>query len=265
MASSTVNSIRQAALQDTASSVAAQAALAQRSKQINMVLQSQSRSLERIFNFDAMLLNHNVLPPVLVEARDTLNLDDSITIRLADRDYQITYPARFVTASPTWHDYLWMNYEKPEPPNITLLPKNKIEKNLWRQYIQEGWKAGSQQAMDIFSANLSRLQRDFNGMVLYRKLYAQNIVSAPFVSEADLGITGGGDALRVNDRILRITAMSELKPNSTKWNAVLDKKKKSFDVKKDEKYSKTQKKSPSAAKRQNCKKSFSLREILNKL
>ncbi len=58
-------------------------------------------------------------------------------------------------------------------------------------------------------------------MILYRKLLAQNIVSPPFVSRADLGITGGGDRLRINDQVLRITAVSELKPNSKVWKARL--------------------------------------------
>lgn len=219
----TISNIRQSALQDTANSIAAQAGLAYRSKQINFVLRKESRLLEQVFDFDAMLLDHNVLPPVLTEARDTLNLDNSMTIRLADRDYQIASPARFVTVAPTWRDYLWMNYTKPERPNGALLPQNAAERKLWKQYIKDGWNMGVQQAMDIFSANLGRLQRDFLGMILYRKLYAQNIVSAPFVSEADLGITGGGNAMRINDRVLRITAVSELNPDSNNWRAIFAK------------------------------------------
>lgn len=217
----TINKIRKAALQETAGGVGAQAALAWRSKQINDMLLQQSRTLDRIFNFNSLVLDHNVLPPVLVEGNNTLNLDNNETIRLSDRDYQIVFPARFVTAAPTWREYLLMNYKKPEDPDPTLLPKNNEEREIWNNYLSKGWRAGLQQSAEIFSANVGRLQRDFNGMILYRKLYAQKIVSAPFVSQADLGITGGGNNLRINDRVLRITAVSELNANSKNWKPVM--------------------------------------------
>jgi len=218
---SKINAIRQTALQETASEIGAQAALAWKANELNNMLATQSRRLDRVFNFEGMLLDHNVLPPVLVEARNTLNLSDNATIRLSSRDYQIIFPARFVTAPPTWRDYLLMIYKKPEIPNNTLLPKNNDEIDIWNKYLRIGWLNGLEQAYEIFSANLNRLQRDFGGMVLYRKLYAQQLVSKPYVSAADLGVTGGGNAMRINDRILRITSTSELDPNSKHWNPVL--------------------------------------------
>jgi defect-in-organelle-trafficking protein DotC len=216
-----INKIRRAAIQETAGSVGAQAALAWRSKQINDMLLQQSRTLDRIFNFNSLVLAHNVLPPVLVEGHNTLNLDNNETIRLSDRDYQIVFPARFITASPTWRDYLLMNYKKPDDPDTTLLPKNNEEREIWNLYLGKGWQAGLDQSAEIFSVNIGRLHRDFEGMILYRKLYAQKIVSAPFVSQADLGITGGGNNLRINDRVLRITAVSELNANSKTWKPVM--------------------------------------------
>ncbi|OGT07401.1 MAG: hypothetical protein A2X78_01005 [Gammaproteobacteria bacterium GWE2_37_16] len=216
-----INGIRRTVLQETAGGLGAQAGLAWRSRQLNQIIKDNSRTLDQIFNFNAMLLDNNVLPPVLVEGRNTLNLANNETIRLSDHDYQIIFSARFVTASPSWRDYLWLNYKKPEPPNTSLLPKNKQELKVWNTYLALGWNNGVQQASEIFAANLGRLKRDFGGMVLYRKLYAQNIVSAPFVSQADLGVTGDRNAIRINDRVLRITAISELDPNSKHWKPVL--------------------------------------------
>ena len=216
-----IGKIRLNALKSIARSIGAQGGLAWRAQRVNRVLLRHRSDLNTVFNFNAMLLNHNVLPPVLIEGRHTLNLNDTQTIRLADRTYDILAPARFVTAPPSWRDYLWMNFKKPDIPNQTLLPRNDEERDVWNQYVRKGWDEGVKQADEIFSANIGRLKRDLNGMVLYHNLLAQNMVSAPFVSHADLGVTGNAHKLRVNDRILRITSVSKLQPNSRAWNAVI--------------------------------------------
>lgn len=218
---SSINGIRLVALKQAARGTGAQAGLAWRAKQINSVLIAQKYKLNQIFNFNYLMLPRNVLPPVLTEGHNLLNLADDENIRISDVEYQIVYPPRFVTAPPTWRDYIWMNYKKPEIPNATLLPKTSDESKVWNHYIKIGWNEGVVQANEIFIANLNRLTRDFNGMIIYRKLYAQNMVSAPFVSEADLGVTGDANDIKINDAVLRITSTSELKPNSKKWKPVI--------------------------------------------
>lgn len=218
-----INNIRLASLKQTARSVGAQAGLAWRSQQTNRLLLIQKRNLDKIFNFNYLILHKNVLPPVLAEGQNTLNLADNRTIRISEHDYQIVYPPRFITAPPSWRDYLWMSYQRPEIPNSTLLPKNHREALVWNQYVKAGWNEGVVQANEIFNTNVNRLTRDFNGMILYRKLLAQNMISPPYVAEAELGVTGGGDNLHINDRVLRITAISELKANSKVWRPVLAK------------------------------------------
>ncbi|EKE01725.1 MAG: defect in organelle trafficking lipoprotein DotC [uncultured bacterium] len=218
-----ISEIRLSGLIQTAQGLGAQAGLAWRSRQLNVMLNSQKRNLDNIFNFNYLILNQNVLPPVLVEGRNTLNLADEFTIRASDHDYQIVQPPRFVTAPPNWRDYIWMGYKKPETPNHTLLPQNNTERKAWNEYIQIGWNDGVNQANQIFSANLARLQRDYEGMILYRKLLAQNMLTPPYVSQADLGITGGGNDMRINDRVLRITAIPQLQANAKNWRPVISK------------------------------------------
>ena len=58
-------------------------------------------------------------------------------------------------------------------------------------------------------------------MIRYRKLLAQNMVSAPLIAEKDLGVTGGGDQLSVNDRILTIKALPSLKANTEHWSPTI--------------------------------------------
>ncbi len=216
-----INPVRWQALYETALSLGATGALAWRSEQIDMSLTKNTGDLNQIFDFNQLLLQDNILPPVLVESDNSLNLADSDSIRLAAKTFKIISPARFVTAAPSWRAYLWMSYPKPPVPDRTLLPKNQVEAEVWNRFIREGWQNGIQQANAIFSANLNRLRRDYNGMVLYRKMLAQGMVSAPFVAKADLGVTGDSNEIRVDDRILRITAHSQLQTDSSKWQPIL--------------------------------------------
>jgi len=212
-----ITAIRTQGLRDAALSISARGGLAWRAKQINAVLSQHEKMLSRVFNFYGMLLEKNVLPPVLIEGRNSLNLGGTDTIRLADRNYQILTQAKFVTAPPTWRDYLWLAYKTPETPDRSLLPKNREERFMWKKFTEEGWKAGVQQADLIFSETMGRLKRDYEGMIRYRTLLAQNIVSPPFVAELEMGVTGGGKELNVNDRVLRITAFPALQADSSTW------------------------------------------------
>jgi defect-in-organelle-trafficking protein DotC len=160
---------------------------------------------------------------VLLEGRNTLNLADTQSIRISDRTYKVSKQAHFITSPPTWRQYLWLDYQQPERPNTTLLPKTKIEKEIWRIYTAQGWKKGIEQANIILEENLSRIKEDFSGMILYRKLLAMNMVSPPYVSNTDLGVTGDASEIRIDDRVLRITALPALNINSNEWKAAVAK------------------------------------------
>ncbi len=213
--------IRFKALEDTALSLAAQGGLANASEEINGNLEKDKKHLELIFNFNGMMLSHGVLPPVLVQGDDSLNLSDPDTIRISDKTYKIVQQAKFVTTPPNWRDYLWLSFEKPEVPHKILLPESPEERRVWRHAIRVGWEKGTQQAYDIFQQNLARLKRDYQGMILYRKLLQQNIISAPYVSKTELGVTGDGEDMRVNDQVLRITEHPMLQTQTDRWRAIV--------------------------------------------
>ena len=217
-----ISEMRFQALQDTAMSVGARSGLADRATKLGKRLEKRAKHLDSVFNFNALLLDHNVLPPVLVEGRATLDLADNKTIRLADRSYKIVKQARFVTTPPTWRTYLQMTqYTKPEAPDRSLLPRNHHEARIWKKYVEMGWANGLAQADRIYAANLAKLKRDYQGMVLYRELLQQNIVSAPFVAKVDLGVTGNTQELNVHDQILRISALPTLNQDSKTWKSII--------------------------------------------
>jgi defect-in-organelle-trafficking protein DotC len=216
-----LSGLRAKALKDTAMSLGAQGGLAWASERINQKTQNDRKYLDTIFNFNAMMLSHGVLPPVLEEGDFTLNLNDPNTIRVSDRTYKIVQQARFATTAPNWREYIALSYSKPEMPNRTLLPKNAEEQKVWREGLRKGWEMGIEQAYSIFQQNLARLKRDFRGMVLYRKLLQEKMISAPFVATTELGVTGDGNDMRVNDQVLRIVELPKLQTNSRSWNAIV--------------------------------------------
>jgi defect-in-organelle-trafficking protein DotC len=210
--------LRYTALRDSALSLGARGGLAWQASRINTQTERQTRNLDRIFNFHAMMMAQHVLPPILIEGRQTLAQTSHDNLRIADRAYTIIHQARFVTMPPTWRDYLWLNFGRPELPDQSLMPRDASEKKVWNKYIQEGWQAGIIQANTIFAESLGRLKRDYQGIIRYHALYAQGMVSAPFVAKMELGITGDNQEMAVNDRVLRITALPTFEHDSQHWN-----------------------------------------------
>lgn len=219
--SNAINPIRLQAIEEASTTLGARGALAWRSLQINRTLQSEADYLDQVFNFNQILINGDVLPPVLTQANNNLTIDDKDALRSSSKIYKIVSPAQFVTTPPTWRDYLWMNYKKPQIPDHTLLPTTQAEATVWNAYLKIGWKEGIQQANEIFAVNLNRLKRDYTGMVLYKQLLDQHMVSAPFIAHANLGVTGDSQEIRINDNVSRITANSELQTNPNKWTPVI--------------------------------------------
>lgn len=215
--------IREMALQETALSTGAQAGLAWRANIIDQALARRTHHLDAVYDFNSLVLAHNILPPVLLEGRNTLNLADTQTIRISDRTYKLAKQARFITTPPNWRQYIWMDYQKPEYPSQSLLPKTRQERKVWCMYVSKGWKNGIDQANTILEESIARLKEDYTGMILYRKLLAMNMVSPPYVSHTDLGVTGDETQMNIDDRVLRITALPALNVNSNEWRAALAK------------------------------------------
>lgn len=216
-----MGNIREQGLKETALTLGAQSGLAYRSKQINTALDRKATSLDNVFNFSPLMLEHSVVPPVLVQATNTFSISGPDSLRISDKTYRILKQAEFVTTPPTWRTYIRMKFKTPELPNKTLLPRNPQEEKIWKKYTAIGWKTGEKQADRIFNVNLAQLKRDYQGMLLYRDLLAKHMISEPFVAKTDLGVTGDGNGININDQVLRITATPQLQTNSKEWQPVI--------------------------------------------
>ena len=213
--------IRINAVRDAAMSYGAQYGLHWESKRVNEFTLSQARTLDKVFNFNGLIMDHNLMPPVVRIMDASLNLPNPEAMRLSDRTIEILRPARFVTTPPSWRHYLIQNFGKVEQPNESLLPKNQHERDIWDAAIVKGFAQGILQSKYIYQESNGKLTQDYVGMVLFKHLLAQNMISKPQVGQARLGITGNRKRIRINDQLMRITSHANLNPNINHWVAAI--------------------------------------------
>lgn len=204
-------------LSETAASFGARMGLAQRSYEINYELALKASELDTLFDFRKLTIEEGVLPPVLTEGENAYKQSSSDEVRAAGKVYKIEFPARFSSVAPTWRTYLIQSATEPEVPHPSLRPKNEKEGEIWDAWVVRGWENGSSQANSNFTSSLGRLKRDYVGMIRYKQLYAQGMVSKPIVARTNLGVTGSESEMFVDDQIYRITEKARLNPNPKQW------------------------------------------------
>ena len=223
-ASATAN-LREQALRQIALTLGTQSGLAHESKRINKRLQQHAQRLDAVFNFNGLLYNHYLLPPVIEQTGNSIKVsNDGLVIRAGGHSYKIIKQVQFVTTPPTWQDYLLMSYQPPPLPPHSVLPKNRVEQKVWANAIVSGWAKGRDQALNIFKINIHKLSRDFNGMVLYKRLLAKNMVSPFYVKKKSLGVTGDSQNITVDDSTMKITVKPQLQKTGKLWESIAVKK-----------------------------------------
>ena len=214
--------IRDQGLKDAAMSFGARGGLASRTYQIRKTLQEKGAYLDSIYDFKRLLITAPsgllIEPPIISEEEDAMMIDKGgQTAAVSDRIYNINVDAKIVSSPRNWRAYLERDWGDVTPPPAVLYPTTPAEKKIWLATLKAGWDEGTKQANEVFQADLDRLNADFKGMVRYRMLLAQGVVSAPYTLQTDRGVTGGGKEMRVGDRALQITGPSELQPRPYEW------------------------------------------------
>ncbi|MGE3769681.1 MAG: type IV secretory system conjugative DNA transfer family protein [Bdellovibrionales bacterium] len=214
--------IRADALEEAALSYGARGGLAYRTFEIQRRLAEQESHLTRIYDFRRLLIpSANGLliePPVVSEAQQALLIKGGgQEAATADRVLKINRQAKIVSAPRDWRTYLERDWGVVDPPPGLLRPRTKRERKSWEQGIKFGWQAGVEQADEIFQADLDRLTNDLVGMVRYRELLAQGMITPPYALAENRGITGDGNELRIGDRGLEITGPSQFVTESDRW------------------------------------------------
>ncbi len=214
--------IRRDAIKEAALSLGARGGLAWRSYAIRKELETRGRYLDKVYNFRQLLISAPsgfvIEPPIINESVNALLIDTGgQTAAVSERVYNIINNAKIVSTPRTWHTYLDRVWGEVEPPPDILLPQTKEERALWVELVRKGWEQGIIQADDTFETDLNRLNADFMGMVRYRKLLAQGMVSPPYALQVDMGVTGNGEEMRIGDRSVQITGKPQLMTGFNEW------------------------------------------------
>jgi defect-in-organelle-trafficking protein DotC len=214
--------IRRDAIKEAALSYGARGGLAWRTYHIRQELEKRARDMDKIYDFRQLLIPTAsgllIEPPIISESQDAMIIErGGLNAAVADRVFNINKNSRIVTAPRTWRVYLERQWGEVSMPPDILRPATKEEREIWRDLVKTGWDKGVEQADDIFQADLNKLAADYQGMIRYRTLLAQKMVSKPYALQVDRGVTGGGDNMRVGDRAISITGLPELKPRYEEW------------------------------------------------
>ena len=214
--------VRQEAIQEAATVLGAQAGLRSISDRINKFLESRVAVLDKIYDFNQLLLPHHILPPVISANYNTSTLaENSLSLSINGEAYHIVKPAKFVVTPPTWRDYLFMSYAKPRLPDPGLLPKNNEEQQIWDKAIESAWQDGVKQGMSMFQTNMHYLTRDFQGMLLFKKMIIKGMITMPQVSIKQYGITGDNSNLVIDNKLWKLNQNAQFNLNATQWQPVL--------------------------------------------
>lgn len=214
--------IRKEAIKEAAISYGARAGLSYRTYYIRREMDRRARSMDRIYDFRQLLIPAPsgllIEPPIINENVNAMIIEgDGQQAAVSDRIYNIMNNAKIVSTARSWRTYLERSWGEVTPPPDILRPKNKEERIAWEKYVKIGWKAGVEQANEIFQEDLNQLIADYEGMIRYRLLLSQGMVSAPYALQVDRGVTGGGDEMRVGDRAVQITGKPSLMTGYETW------------------------------------------------
>ncbi|MCC6597868.1 MAG: type IV secretion system DotC family protein [Alphaproteobacteria bacterium] len=214
--------IRRDALKEAAISYGARGGLVWRTFYIRQEIEERANYLNKVYNFGQLLVAAPsgllIEPPVISEQINAMLIEgDGQQAAVSDRVYNIINNAKIVSAARTWRTYLERDWGTVEPPPDILRPENDEERAIWIELVTKGWEEGVRQADETFEEDLNLLMADFQGMVRYRSLLAQGMVSPPYALQVDRGVTGGGDEMRIGDRAVQITGVPELMTGTDQW------------------------------------------------
>ena len=219
-----VSKIREGALQEAAQSYGSQMGYARRAYEIMGRLEARSGQLSTAFDFNrvvsaAPVRAGVVIPPVVSRSFNAFTIDGGGTeASVADEYLTIVRPGRLAPVAPTWRDYLLIAAATPEEPARSLMPSEPAELALFQKWFDQSWAEGVKQADAEFGGRVDRLQRDFTGMLQYRRLVAQGMMDRMILANADFGVTGSGNEMRIGSRTVQVTSEAAFRTDPTRWS-----------------------------------------------
>ena len=212
---------RRAAVRLAALGYGSRAGLARRAWEISGLLDRHAPRLTAIYRFGDLMLREGgfeLLPPVVAETRRVFRLERAGTrAARAERVLRIVEPARLVSAAPGWRGWLRREWAEAAPPASVLFPRDGGERGRWRRLIAEGWAEGRALADDIFAADLDRLNRTFEGTILWHRLHRAGMVAAPAIEIVEIGVSGHERLGRIGETAARIVRPARFELDAARW------------------------------------------------
>jgi len=215
-------SVRLRAMKNQGFILGSQAGLFWHGGRMQSLIEDESRSLDLIWDFSSLMLeNGRVMPPIIGDIRGSQEITPHKRVMIS-RDLILDRGARFVQYPPNWRKYLLSDAFDPaniDKVNPILFPEYD-EYDIWETAVLKGWEAGVKQANMIMNDNIQRLSHDYTGMIRYHILLSMGMITAPFISEKRINVSGSGKHMSIDKRIQTMTVKPMLNLNDKNWSAV---------------------------------------------
>ena len=213
--------MRRNAMRTAAVGYAARAGLTHRGWEIAGILERFAPQIGRVFRFRDLMIHEGgflVQPPVLAETRQAFRLDRSLDrAASAGRHLKIVAAERILSGLPDWRGFLVRQWVEAEAPAAVLFPRDAAERELWRKWLEEGWKEGTDLADMIFLDDLDRLTGFFEGLVLWHRLNRAARVTAPGIEIERAGVSGHESLMRIGTATARIARPARFELDAGRW------------------------------------------------
>ena len=200
-----------------------QSGFVSRARDILKTIESRSGELSSVYDFSRVTRpapggTGLFVPPVVRRAEDAFqSASNGRTISASDTYHVILKPERLSPVQPTWQDWLLFEPGAPKPLPTSMSPVDAAERRQVKDWINEGWTAGARQADRELSDRLHRLQRDFEGMLEFRRLAALGMIDEAEFASAEFGITGEPGEMRIGDRTISLEGEVDFRRDPTRW------------------------------------------------
>lgn len=215
--------LRRSALMEAAQGHGSQLGFARRAWEIGRRLEEKSGQLSQVFDFSRVASEApagagHVLPPVVSRSFDAFEGDpEGREASVAEEYLTIVRAGQIRPVLPTWRDYLIFIAPSPEDPPRSLLPQDVRERELFEEWMREGWEAGKLLAEAELEHRLDRLVRDYNGMLQYRRLVSLGMMDRMVLQDADFGVTVEDGQMRIGSRTVRIVSDADFQKDPRRW------------------------------------------------
>lgn len=200
-----------------------QSGFRRRSWELGNLIRERSGELSAIFDFNRLVRPNPggagyLVPPVVQRAGNAfLSEGKGTTVSVADAYLRILKPEWIAPVAPNWRDWLLFSPPPVTPLPVSLAPATDGERQLVREWIEQGWSAGRKQAEHEFAERLRRLRRDYEGMLEFRRLAALRMIDGTDIAEADFGVTGEPGEMRIGSRVVRIVGTANFVRDPEVW------------------------------------------------